>query len=78
MFVDAEKPRHNFARCWLRDMREQHLVMPNRDLTVLPWSSAWAVHPLYHPEEEHENLDPTSDWADAATNTRQNDEKRCK
>ena len=60
MFVEAEKPRHNFARCWLRDMREQYLVMPNRDLTVLPWSSAKTAHAAL--VEEHEDLDPNFDW----------------
>ena len=67
-----QNPRHPVKTTvglkWLHGLRKAHLVMPNADLTVLPWSSVMAVHAAF--VEELEATDPTCTWAEKARSTR--------
>jgi hypothetical protein len=50
------------VKFWFHDLRKTHMVLPNQDLTVLPWINQKAVHAAF--VEELEYMDPTAkSWA---------------
>jgi hypothetical protein len=67
---DPKKERN--AKSWLHDLRKTHMVLPNQDLTVLPWLNRRAVHAAF--VEELEYMDPTAkSWASEAAKRPEDD-----